>query len=308
MKKIGEKRCVALALSLSIIVLNFWACEAMAGVTAKVTREVLGKIVTRSGKEAAEKGMKKGLLEVVERLGRTYGDDVILKIIREGGEEALEAVVKYGDDAIQIFRSSSPAAQRALARSLPELLPLARRVGVGALELEAKAPGLALDVFRIFGDDVGKAVAKGAPLKDLPRLLQYAEKADSPATRDVLWRLYQKQKQKDGISKLLDHLPRLIVAGGLTTAMVYTAYRATEPYAADAEMLREDGKNGGERADRRWRYSANLTAGILLVIAFVLLWRFRLLPWHGKRHASYASSEKITKIQPPELRASMNKK
>ncbi len=305
MQKRGAKRCVALFLS--IIVLGFWACGAIASAMTKVTQEVLEealeKMVVRSGMQAVEKGIKKkALLEVMERLGRTYGDDVILKIIREGGEEALEAAVKYGDDVIEIFRRSSSAARRALARSLPELLPLARRVGVEALELEAKAPGLALDVFRVFGDDVGKAVAKSAPLKDLPRLLQYAEKADSPATRDALWRLCQ----KGGTSKVLDCLPRFIVAGGLTTAMVYGVHRVTAPSAADAEMLREDGKNGGERADRRWRHSVNLAAGIVSGITFVLFWRFRLLPWHGKRHAS--SSEKPSKIQSPELRVSINKK
>ena len=305
MQKRGARRCVVL--SLAIIVLGFWACGAMASAMTKVTREVLEealeKMAVWSGKEAAEREIKeKALLEVMERLGRTYGDDVILKIVREGGEEALEAVAKYGDDVIEIFRRSSPTARRALARSLPELLPLARRVGVEALELEAKAPGLALDVFRVFGDDAGKAVAKSAPLKDLPRLLQYAEKADSPATRDALWQ----QCKKDGTSKVLDRLPRFIVAGGLTTAMIYGVHRGTAPSVADAETRREDAKNGGEMAYRRWRYSVNLAGGIVLGIALVLLWRFRLMPWHGKRHAS--SSEKPTQIQSSEFRVSINKK
>ena len=284
---------------LSIIVLGLWACGAGASVATKVTQEILEealeKIAVRSGGKIAGREIKeKALLEAMERLGRTYGDDVLLRVVREGGEEALEAAVKYGDDVVEIFQRSSPAARRALTRSLPELLPLARRVGVEALELEAKAPGLATGVFRVFGDDVGKAVAKSVPVEDLPRLLHYAEKADSAATRNALWR----RCQKEGVGKALKHLPRFIVAGGLTTAMLYGVHRVTEPYAADAENLREDGKNGGELAKSRWHHATNWGGGIAMVIALMLLWRFRLMPWHGKRRPPEGASQ----IQSSELR------
>ena len=74
----------------------------------------------------------------MERLGRTYGDDVLLRVVREGGEEALEAAVKYGDDVVEIFQRSSPAA-RQRSQISSGVAPFGKKGGSRSAGIGAKA-------------------------------------------------------------------------------------------------------------------------------------------------------------------------
>jgi hypothetical protein len=167
-----------------ILCVSILACDlpAFGAVSGKIVKELieatLERTIKRSGREMAEPGGKRIARESLEGLVKSHGDDA-LKVVDDAGLELLEAVPKYGDEVFQIAQKASPQARRAFAMNIPELLPLARRIGPEALELEAKSPGLSSRVFKIFGDDAGKVVAKEVPAEDVPRLLKYAEKADT---------------------------------------------------------------------------------------------------------------------------------
>lgn len=278
------------ALTLCVLV-NAWF-PATAGVTSKVTGEIIEETLDlaarRSGREISERTAKKAATETLERLTKTYGDDV-LRIVREGGIELVEAVPKYGDEVIEVALKSSPAARRALAKNVPELLPLAKRVGAEAIELEAKSPGLATKVFKTFGDDAGLIVAKNIPTEDVPRFLLYAEKADSPATRDLLLKSYQ----KEGPS-LFERIPaKLVLAGSLTGAMLYGTHELTEPARAMGDAIRknDDVAVTAIQASIRWG------AICIFVVIVSLLWRFRLMPWHGSRKKPAVGSKEEPKTE-----------
>lgn len=270
-------------------VLTITCIQATAGLPSKVTREVieetLEQAARRSGREISEQTAKKATTETLEHLTKTYGDDV-LTVVRDGGIELIEAVPKHSDDVIEIALKATPAGRRALARNLPDILPLARRVGAEVLELEARTPGLAAKVFATFGDDAGRLVAKNVPTEDLPRLLSYAEKADTPATRDLLVQSYQ----KEGRSLFERIPPKLVLAGGLTASMLYGTHRLTEPADAMGDAIR----NNGDVATTAVRHFFGWGAVCVLALATVLLWRFRLMPWQAKKKPT-AERRKETK-------------
>lgn len=267
--------------------LTIFYSQTIAGVASKITREVLEETLehaaSRSGREISEYTAKKATVETLERLTKTYGDDV-LKVVRDGGIELIEAVPKYGDDVIKMALKATPAGRRALARNLPNLLPLSQRVGVEAIELEARAPGLSSMVFKTFGDDAGLVVAKNVPTEDLPRLLAYAEKADSQATRELLLKTYQ----KEGPSIFERISPKLVLAGGLTASMLYGTHRLTDPLKAIGDVIRDNGSRG---ADTAVRHSIAWGAVVIFAIVIIVLWRFRLMPWHGKRKLDIANNK-----------------
>lgn len=248
----------------------FIAAGAAASVVSKVTQEALEATVEsaakKSGRALDSDLARRAAVEQVEGLTRTYGDDV-LKLVEDGGLEFVEAVPKYGDEMVKLASKATPQARRVLALNPEELLPLSRRVGVEALELEAKVPGQASNVFRLFGDDGGKYVAKNVPTEDLPRLIKYGEMADSDATRRALLEAYE----KEGKSLFERIPPKLVLAGGLTAAMLYGVHEASD-------IARE---NPGFLSDII--NHATSVGGIVLLVAIVLLlWRFGLMPWQRK--------------------------
>jgi hypothetical protein len=201
---------------------------------------------------------------------RTYGDDV-LKVVDDAGFELLEAAPRYGDEIVEFAMKASPQGRRAFAQNLPELLPLARRFGTEALELEAKSPGLSVRAFKIFGADAGKVVARNVPAEDVPRLVKYAEKADTPATRKLLLEAYEKEGKS-----LFERVPaKLVFASGLTVSMLYGTHRVTAPIRAIADTI----DKSPEVADTAVRHFFAWGAGVILAVAVLLFWRFGLLPW-----------------------------
>ena len=154
--------------------------------------------------------------------------------------------------------------------------PLAPRIsfrwqgGLGQrhFELEAQVPGLAGKVFATFGEDVGRVIAKKVPPGNVPRLLSYAEKADSEATRQLLLRTYQNEGKT-----LFERIPpRLVLAGGLTAAMLYGTHNVTKPIK---DTLAHNPRIVAEVVNHAFTILGIITA----IIAVLLLWRFGLLPW-----------------------------
>lgn len=265
-------------MSLAIASSVFLMLPAGATVATKVTEQAIEIAVEQaakiSGKKIAGTAAKKVATEEVKRLAGTHGADV-LKVVEDSGLELLAAVPKHGDDLVVVAMKASPQARRALALNVDQMLPLTKRVGVEALELEAKMPGQAAHAFEIFGDDAGKTLAKSIPTEDLPRLVKYGEKADNPATKALLLKAYTTEGPK-----LFERIPpKLVLAGGLTASMLLATYEVTAPDRAMAEVLRENPEITRDVMNR----STAVWGGITLVVILLLLWRFGLMPWHKGR-------------------------
>jgi len=115
------------------------------------------------------------------------------------------------------------------------------------------------------------------PAGDATRLIGYAEKADTPAIREALLQAYK----KEGKSLFERIPPKLVLATGLTGAMVYGTHRVTEPAVAVGDAIREQ----PDAAHTAIRHFTMWGAFSAVCIITLLLWRFRLMPWHGKRES-----------------------
>jgi hypothetical protein len=244
------------------------------GIAGSVTRELIEETVEhlakRSGKKVLESASKKTACETLERLVKTYGDNV-LTVVDDAGFKLLEAVPHYGDEVIQLAAKASSQGRRAFAQNIPELLPAVRRVGMDILELEAKAPGLAIRAFNTIGDDAARAVARNIPAEDVPRILRYAEKADSPSTKKLLLETYEKEGKL-----LFERIPaKLVLASGLSASMLYGTHQLTNPARAIGNAI----DNNFEVADKAVGRFMGWGSMIILFVIVLLFWRFELMPW-----------------------------
>jgi hypothetical protein len=248
------------------------ASSVIAGPIAKIAiREALEKASQKSGRAITGSSVRETTELALAQSAEKYGDKA-LAAAADGGLELIEATTKYGDDVMRLAVDASPDARRVLALKTEALLPLARRVGPDALELEAKSPGLAGKIFATFGDDAGKIIARNVPPEDIPRLLKYAEKADSQPTRDLLLQTYQKEGKT-----LFERIPaRFVLAGGLTAAMLYGTHNITKPIG---DTL---GKNP-DLVSQVLNRAVIVSGVVIVIIVILLLWRFNLMPWHRKQ-------------------------
>lgn len=245
-------------------------------------------VVNQATRELVELLFRKGGREVTERLSREVAEQSVetavskfgpraTQAIMDGGLELVEAGARYGDDVMRAAVDATPAARRALALAPERILPLVRELGTEAVEIEAKSPGLARRVFSNFGDDGARRIAREVPAEDVPRLLAYAEKADTPATRIILLEAYE----KEGAS-LFQRIPAsLVLASGLSAGALYGTHRATAPLQAIADAVATDPVTRRRVTD--WSM-AILGAVALIVVTFVLS-AFGLTPWHARKPA-----------------------
>jgi len=175
--------------------------------------------------------------------------------------------------ATQLFSRYSigiPATE--FVRDSTDLLPAIRRVGPELLELEARHPAIALRATRAFGDDAVRYLAKEVPSSDLPRLVGFAERADSPATRKLLLEAYR----RDGpvILRKLDW--KVVLATGLSAAMITGAHQVSDGIQDSLTTLASDhpGKVpvaiGALTSPLR-----TLARTIAVVVGLGILWQFR---------------------------------
>jgi hypothetical protein len=73
--------------------------------------------------------------------------------------------------------------------------------------------------------------------------------------------------------------PKLVLASGLSASMLYGTHALTGPVRAAAEAI----EDSPEVADTAVRQFAAWGGGVFVAVVFVLLWRFRLMPWHCHR-------------------------
>jgi len=239
------------------------------------------EVVERTSREAVEKSVEAGVAKYGPRAAQAVAD---------GGVELVEATAKYGDDAMRVAVEASPAARRLLALEPGRMLPIVREFGEEAIEVEAKSPGLARRVFTTFGDDGARQIARDVPAEDLPRLLKYAEQADTPETRRLLVDAYKKEG-----SSIFERIPAsLVLATGLSASMIYGTHRATAPLDATADAIRDNPDIARDTAN-----GFVVVFGIVAVLATVfILAAFRLTPWHTTRSPLMPVSNRAPRHSP----------
>ena len=265
--------CFAAALSTTDV------ASAAPGVS-QIVREAVEFAFKKSGREVVERTSREAVEQSVEAGVAKYGSRAA-KAVADGGVELVEAAAKYGDDVMRVAVDATPAARRALALQPSRMLPLVREFGEEALEIEAKSPGLARRVFTTFGDDGGRQIAKQVPAEDLPRLLTYAEKADTPKTRRLLLDVYAKEG-----ATIFEKIPAsLVLATGLSTSMLYGTHRATEPFDAAGDAIRNSPDLARETTTGfLWVFGV-----VAVITAVFVLAAFRLTPWHAASPHAVAS-------------------
>lgn len=240
-----------------------------AGTLVRETVEIACK---KSGREIVEHASREMAERAVEAGVAKYGPRAA-QAVADGGMELVEASAKYGDDVMRVAVEATPAARRALALEPGRMLPLVRELGQEAVELEAKAPGLAQRVFTTFGDDGARQIARTVSADDVPRLLSYAERAESPAVRRALLEAYK----KEGPAMFARITPKMVLAVGASGALIYGTHRTTSPFAALARWMGDD--SDGPRDMLRgllW-----ITGAVAVLATVFILGSFRLTPWHA---------------------------
>jgi hypothetical protein len=266
-------RLFAATCCLAVFLLTGTAAGSPIGV---LIREAVEQACKVSGREGLERTARESAEQAVAVAVRRHGP-AAAEAVSRGGLELLEVGARHGDDVLRLAKAASPAGQRALALQADRLVPLARRYGPLVLDLEARAPGLGGRVFSTFGDDIGNAVARKAATEDLPRLVLAAERADSPATRALLWSRYQ--QGGGAFLKAIDW--KVVLAAGTSVAIINAAHRATTPYVAMGDSIRENPEIAGKAVDRMFNgWSAFSWAMLPPAVVVCLLWRFGLMPWH----------------------------
>lgn len=254
------------------------AAPAAASPLTVLVRETVERACVVSGREAVERGARESLEHAVAGAVRRQGPEAA-RAVQHGGLELLEATARHGDEVLALAKQAGPAGQRVLALEANRLLPLARQYGPTVLDLEARAPGLGGRVFTTFGTELAPAVAREAATEDLPRLLLAAGRADSPATRAMLWQGY-----KQGGGEFLERIDwKVVMATGASAAIVTAAYRTTAPLDAAADVIRENPELTADTVARVAGWTTFGWAILPLVVALCVLWRFGLMPWHRPR-------------------------
>jgi len=255
-----------------ILIVASFIGNLQASPTSKILQEVIeqaakvsGKTLSQSSKEAAELAMKKAIA--------AHGDDV-LKIVRVGGLETLEQGAKHGDDFWRLC-ARSPQAARSLALHADDLIPLARRIGPEVVELEARLPGMTMQIVEHYGDDGLRALTK-APADDISRLVCGAKNADSPATRKLLLNTYEKSKNG---TKFLEKINwKVVAATGLSAAAITAAYKVSDGMETALET------HGPEIVQETAHCFFYVMSSIFGLLALLFAWRF--LPTTRKKDRS----------------------
>jgi hypothetical protein len=110
--------------------------------------------------------------------------------------------------------------------------------------------------------------------------------ADSAATRKLLLETYE----KEGASLFRRIPPKLVLASGLTAAMLYGTNELTKVVREQPGILRN-----------MVNHATTVFGVVALFTIILLLWRFGLMPWHRRRRRSAESgiSSSAVKEKPP---------
>ena len=115
-------------------------------------------------------------------------------------------------------------------------LPILKKAALETTEHTVTNPKIMQKLVVNFGDDAALKIVKNVPQSEMPMFIRYVEAADSPATRKLFVECYK----KEGTDIFRRIPPKIIIATGLSAAMLYGTHRATAPMVATAESIEKN--------------------------------------------------------------------
>lgn len=208
------------------------------------------KVLSRTARELAERSATRA----IQKLGKEGAE----RAVERGGLAILNAGARHGDDVWNLVKRC-PEGVKYVAAKPQEAISMARKFGNDILIIESRTPGLGVRAAELLGPSRLPALARAKP-EEVARLVGYASKADSPATRNQLFDLWMRRG-----GEVLDRLDKhkgLILAGGLTVATLKLADSMGE--SMETMSAKVDAEDVGFAIRR---ISSSFAAAILLITA-----------------------------------------
>lgn len=197
-----------------------------------------------SGRELTDDAVKSAA-KTIEQAAEKYGDDVATASIR-GGMEVAEQTMKQGGRFFGVLQKAarySDESLRALALNADDIAKYSAKYGDDVVvKLNAKIPGqvsrmvAVTEKSGISGVERTVRAVADLPSEDIPRVLGAVEKNPSVA-REFLEHV--EKGGKSFVDRVFALSPKQIMVGGLTVAMIASAFRATAPLAATGDKIAE---------------------------------------------------------------------
>lgn len=189
----NAKRCLSLAFS--VLMLGS-PQPAAAIVPSSILREPVEWLLRQAGKAIGKRGVREMAEALADVGGRELAERVARRLIREGGEEALERAgrlaAKHGPDLLQAIDNAPSAGAvlrlldelpeqeaRAAVRRLagvggPRLIRAYERLGVSVVRAEVRHPGVGARLVELLGDD-GLRLAQRLDSADAVTVAQHVD-------------------------------------------------------------------------------------------------------------------------------------
>jgi hypothetical protein len=216
------KRTITYSLLLSLVLL--WAAPIQAMLVSKPVTELIEVLIKKAGQKAPSKAAVKALERAVVR----YGDEA-LDVTRRSGLMLAETAARHGDEVYRLAVKFPDAAPLLAARA-DDLLPLIRRHGDAILKLESKAPGMADTATRYFAKDLPRL--QNLSKQNYAKLMHVAPHAQDAATRKLLLSTVEKQ----GASFLERISSTKILTLGLSSSVILAATGAGTAFVTGAAI------------------------------------------------------------------------
>ncbi len=239
------KKCLVCSVIVAIAALSYAGAAGLVIKGVSHSWDEIAKMALKvSGRELTDDAVKSAA-KTIETAAGKYGDDVATASVR-GGVEVAEQTMKRGGRFFGVLQKAaqhSDESLRALALNADDIVKYSTKYGDDiVVKLNAKVPG---QVSRMVAaaEKSGVSGVKGAvravsnlPAEDIPRVLGAVEKNPSVA------REFLEHVEKGGkyfVDKVFAVNAKQIIAGGLTIAMIASAFRATAPLVETADKIKK---------------------------------------------------------------------
>lgn len=277
------KKCLVCSAFIAVAELS---CAGAAGLLIKGIShswdEIARMALKVSGRELTDDAVKSAA-KTIEQAAEKYGDDVATASIR-GGMEVAEQTMKQGGRFFGVLQKAarySDESLRALALNADDIAKYSAKYGDDVVvKLNAKIPGqvsrmvAVTEKSGISGVERTVRAVADLPSEDIPRVLGAVEKNPSVA-REFLEHV--EKGGKSFVDRVFALSPKQIMAGGLTVAMIASAFRATTPFVATGEKIKEGPPIDGNPIVDGMKYSVIILAlciGAGLIVYVVRKTRF----------------------------------
>ena len=172
-----------------------------------VAKQATKQAVKQTTKQAAKQATKQGV--------KTIGRETAESGVKAGLKQGAKALVKNSDNVA---------------------LPLMKRAALETAEHGVASPKIMQKLVFNYGEDVALTIIKKVPPSEIPMFLRYVEAADSPATKKLFFECFK----KEGSDLFKRITPSMVLATGLSAAMLYGTHRATEPLVEVGDSIKKN--------------------------------------------------------------------